>query len=121
MTTATKPTWAERLSELARQREVAREWVTEGLRLQDAHADYYRANEAWLNVMAEGLGATAPRIVEAISDVTVWAKFQGLADTTTDVEMKRYYQRAAEEALIRFDEGMAPVKGVFEALGSVGK
>jgi hypothetical protein len=80
---------------------------------------YYRANEAWLSVMAEGIGHVAPRIVEAIADVTAWAKFQGMADTTTDVEMKRYYQRAANEALIRFDEGMAAVKDVFEALGSV--
>jgi len=119
MTTATNPTWAEQLNELAKQRSAAGDEIDNGIEA-DGLRDYFETNELWLQLVAEGLSDIAPRIVEAITDVTVWAKFQGLADTAKDVEMKRYYQRAAEEALIRFDEGMAAAKDVFEALGAVG-
>lgn len=118
MTTDTKPTWAERLNGLAKQRGEARA-VVEGAIGFEGLADYYEANELWLDVLEEGFSDLGPRISAAIGDVTVWAKFQEMADKTADVEMKRYYQRAANEALIRFDEGMAACKPVFEALGSV--
>ena len=120
MTTATKPTWAEQLNELAEQREEARAVVQASIGFEGL-ADYYEANEAWLAKLSEGLSGLAPRIVDAIADVTVWAQFQGMADKTEDVEMKRYYQRTGDDALIRFDEGMTAVKGLFEALGSVSK
>lgn len=118
MTTDTKPTLTEQFHELAKQREEAHAEIEAGREGAGLWA-YYDANEAWLKLLEEGFSDVGTRITAAIGDVSIWAKLQGEADVTTDVEMKRYYERIANEALIRFDEGMAACKPVFEALGSV--